>query len=100
MIEDERNGIVCRLIMLSSYTIGKEKIFMEIARRCKVPICVTQAKMDVMKLLPWPADLPLEKLFTTDPHSTRVHVVAWNWLGETWPYFRPNYCNMEIQAEL
>lgn len=57
---------------------------MEIARRCKVKICVTQAKFDVMKLLPWPEDLPLEQLFTTDPHSSPVHVVQWNWLGETW----------------
>lgn len=84
--------------MISSYTIGKEKIFMEVARRCGVKLCVTAAKLAVLELLPWPEDLPLEQIFTTDPTSTRVHCVTWNWLGETWPYFRPNYANMELFA--
>jgi DNA ligase 1 len=86
--------------MLSAYTIGKEKVFLEVARRCGVQLCVTQAKWEVMQLLPWPEDLPAEKIFTTDPHSSRVHVVGMNWLGETWPFFRPNYSNMEIHAQL
>lgn len=76
--------VLCRLIMLTSYTIGKEKLFVEIARRCRVSICVSSAKLEVMRLLPWPEDVPLDKLFTTDPRSTPVHVMAWNWLGDTW----------------
>lgn len=72
---------------------------MEVARQCGVKLCVTAAKFEVMKLLPWPEDLPLDRVFTTGPKSTRVHCVAWNWLGETWPYFRPNYANMELYAQ-
>ena len=86
--------------MISSYTIGKEKIFMEVARQCAVRLCVTAAKYEVMQLLPWPDKLPLDHIFTTDPKSTRVHCVSWNWLGETWPYFRPNYANMELFAQM
>ena len=35
------------------------------------------------------------QLFTSDPASTPLHVVDWGFLGETWPYFRPNFVNME-----
>ena len=27
--------------------------------------------------------------------ATNVHIVGWSFLGETWPYFRPNFGNME-----
>ncbi|KAK4346769.1 hypothetical protein RND71_033108 [Anisodus tanguticus] len=30
-------------------------------------------------------------VFTTVESETDVHVVGWNVLGETWPYFRPNF---------
>lgn len=34
----------------------------------------------------------------TDPESSNVHVVKWGILGETWPYFRPNFVNMEAEG--
>lgn len=33
--------------------------------------------------------------FTTDPTATPIRVVRWGHLGDTWPYFRPNFTNME-----
>ncbi|KAF3794987.1 DNA cross-link repair 1A protein [Nymphaea thermarum] len=33
--------------------------------------------------------------FTVDASESDVHVVRWNELGETWPYFRPNFVNMK-----
>lgn len=37
----------------------------------------------------------LDEVFTTDMESTPVHVVKWGFLGESWPFFRPNFVNME-----
>jgi hypothetical protein len=33
----------------------------------------------------------LERMYTTDPLSTRFHVVQWGVLGDTWPYFKPDF---------
>jgi len=39
-------------------------------------------------------------VFTEDAAVTDVHVIGWNILGETWPYFRPNFVKMkEIMLE-
>ena len=37
----------------------------------------------------------LGEVFTTDLASTPVHVAKWGFLGESWPFFRPNFVNME-----
>lgn len=42
-----------------------------------------------------PAGVDLEEVFTTDMASTPVHVAKWGFLGESWPFFRPNFVNME-----
>ena len=39
--------------------------------------------------------MDLDKIFTTDLASTPVHVAKWGFLGESWPFFRPNFVNME-----
>ena len=85
----------CRVIMISAYNIGKEKVFVEVARRCKRPICVTTAKLELLKLQDWPFDVPFNEVFVSDPEATNIHAVGWNWIGETWPFFRPNYQNIE-----
>jgi DNA ligase-1 len=37
----------------------------------------------------------LDATFTTDPTASPIRVVRWGHLGDTWPYFRPNFTNME-----
>ena len=41
------------------------------------------------------AGVAVEDVFTTDPKETCIHVTQWGFLGDTWPYFRPNFVNME-----
>lgn len=41
------------------------------------------------------SDAELASCFTTDPAESPIHVLRWGVLGDTWPYFRPNYTNME-----
>lgn len=37
----------------------------------------------------------VEEVFSTERGSSRVEVVSWGFLGEVWPFFRPNFVNME-----
>ncbi|KAL9231305.1 hypothetical protein vseg_006547 [Gypsophila vaccaria] len=84
------------LFLVATYVVGKERILVEISRRCGRKICVDSRKMKVLKALGY-VD---EGVFTEDEGATDVHVVGWNVLGETWPYFRPNFVKMkEIMAE-
>ena len=79
------------LFLISTYVIGKEKVLTAVARKCNCLIYVNERKLSILKCL----KLEDIGIFTTDPTATNVHVVGWSFLGETWPYFRPNFGNME-----
>lgn len=79
------------LFLVATYVIGKEKILVEISRRCKRKIHVNARKMVVLSVL----GLGECGVFTEDESVSDVHVVGWNVLGETWPYFRPNFVSMK-----
>lgn len=75
-----------RLYLISTYVIGKERIFKEIASKCNVPVYASERKSSVLASL---EDILPKGLITNDPESTPVHLVPWNgFLGETWPFFR------------
>lgn len=78
------------LFLVATYVIGKEKILMEVSQRCRRKIHVDARKMSVLEVLGHGED----GVFTTVESVTDVHVVGWNVLGETWPYFRPNFERM------
>ena len=83
------------LFLVATYVIGKERILLEISRRCNCKIHVDGRKMSVLRVLGYG-----DEVFTEDESKSDVHVVGWNVLGETWPYFRPNFVNMkEIMIE-
>ncbi|XP_012491347.1 DNA ligase 6 isoform X1 [Gossypium raimondii] len=84
------------LFLVATYVVGKEKILVEVARRCKRKIFVDGRKMEILNVLGYGGD----KVFTVDESESNVHVVGWNVLGETRPYFRPNFVRMkEIMEE-
>ena len=33
----------------------------------------------------------IEEVFTTDERATPIHVTSWGVLGDSWPFFRPNF---------
>ncbi|KAJ8567441.1 hypothetical protein K7X08_019649 [Anisodus acutangulus] len=91
VIENEgslKNNI---LFLIATYVTGKEKILVEVSRRCRRKIHVDGRKMEVLKVLGHGEN----GVFTTVESETDVHVVGWNVLGETWPYFRPNFEKMD-----
>ncbi|XP_038720106.1 DNA ligase 6 isoform X2 [Tripterygium wilfordii] len=84
------------LFLIATYVIGKEKILLEVARKCKRKVHVDHRKMKVLGVLGYGES----GVFTEDEGESDVHVVGWNVLGETWPYFRPNFVKMkEIMFE-
>ncbi|KAK4416448.1 DNA ligase 6 [Sesamum alatum] len=94
----ENEGVVAKnvLFLVATYVIGKERILVEISRRCKRKIHVSDRKMAVLSAL----GLGDSGFFTENELESDVHVVGWNVLGETWPYFRPNFVKMkEIMSE-
>ena len=79
------------LFLVATYVIGKERILLEISRRCNRKIYVDGRKMDILRILGFGED----GVFTEEESESDVHVVGWNVLGETWPYFRPNFVMMK-----
>jgi DNA ligase-1 len=80
------------LILLSAYTIGKERLMLGIAREAGVSVGVSDDKMAALACLDLGDDL---SLFTTDVASSPVRVLAWDSLGETFPFFKPNWTAIE-----
>ena len=62
-----------KLFLFGSYTIGKEKVFLSVARALRRPVYVGKAKRAVLDAL----DLPREdlKLISTRDDKTNLHVV-------------------------
>ncbi|KAG4401932.1 hypothetical protein GLYMA_02G090266v4 [Glycine max] len=84
------------LFLVATYVIGKEKILPKLARRFKRKIHVDARKMEVLRVLGYGENGE----FIKDEKESNIHVVGWNVLGETWPYFRPNFVRMkEVMAE-
>ena len=85
------------LCLIATYVVGKERILLEVARRCRCMIHVDSRKMEILTVLGFGGE---KEVFTEDASATDVHVIGWNILGETWPYFRPNFVKMkEIMVE-
>lgn len=87
---ENNGGLKSVLFLVATYVIGKEKILLEISRRCNRKIHVDDRKLGILHTLGFGED----DVFTTNESESDVHVIGWNVLGETWPYFRPNFSKM------
>lgn len=88
---ENEGGLKSVLFLVATYVIGKEKILLEISRRCNRKIHVDDRKLGILHTLGFGEDA----VFTNKECETDVHVIGWNVLGETWPYFRPNFAKMQ-----
>lgn len=84
------------LFLIATYVVGKEKILLEISRQCDCLLHVDSRKMGILSVLGFGDS----GVFTEDISASNIHVIGWNLLGETWPYFRPNFVKMkELMSE-
>ncbi|KAL3644358.1 hypothetical protein CASFOL_012290 [Castilleja foliolosa] len=93
----EKVDVKSVLFLVATYVVGKERILMEISRRCNRKIHVSGEKISILRAL----GLGECGVFTEDELESDIHVVRWNVLGETWPYFKPNFAKMnEIMSRM
>ncbi|GAB9466150.1 hypothetical protein Gpo141_00003532 [Globisporangium polare] len=61
------------LYLFGSYSIGKERLFMEVAAKHGRKVCVSKAKLKFIRTFGWPESQM--KLITTETSATNLHVV-------------------------
>ena len=81
------------LVLLSAYTIGKEKVLLGVSRATGHPIYVSPEKMQVLQCL----ELKPEELqrFTGDMSATPIHVTKMGVVGDVWPFFQPKFASIK-----
>lgn len=94
IVENELKTSNSTLILLSCYSIGKEKVLRECSRRTCQEIFVADKKYQMLKCCG--EDM---NIYTLNSTKTDIHVVPMGLAGEIWPYFRPNYGSCRDYAE-
>lgn len=104
------------LVLLSCYSIGKEKVLWEASRRTNQLVYVTERKYRMLQCLQErrrrrreqepdndedassSASRIIERC-TRDPSRSDLHVIPMGLAGELWPFFRPNFskCAQYVQ---
>ena len=80
------------LILLSCYSIGKEKVLWEASKRCNQLIYVSEQKRKMLQCIQGEdTSSQILSRCTLDPSQSDIHVIPMGLAGEIWPYFRPNY---------
>jgi hypothetical protein len=91
------------LILLSCYSIGKERVLWEASTRTNQLIHVSAKKKKMLECLLQDessrlgdgggGDLSSQIIqrCTLDPSESDIHVIPMGLAGEMWPFFRPNY---------
>ena len=76
-----KNALECdpnTLILVGSYLIGKERMFLGIAEALDCKICVNKSKLSLLDCYDWPQ---FKERLTTDSRTSRLHVVKMNTLS-------------------
>jgi DNA cross-link repair 1A protein len=60
------------LVLVGTYTIGKERILEALAKECNIKIHANEEKYDILSKL----ELPYFDIFTSDPNESNVHLVG------------------------
>ena len=81
------------LVLLSCYSIGKEKVLWEAATRTNQLVYVTEKKMRMLQCVQEHEEVSSQiiRRCTQDSAQTPIHVIPMGLAGELWPFFRPNF---------
>lgn len=99
-INHEENDISTTLVLLSCYSIGKEKVLLEAAMRSRQKIFVTERKHRMLQCV----GSGLNELsliinhITTEASESDLHVVPMGLAGNTHPFFQPNFEKIYLYA--
>jgi len=81
------------LVMISAYTIGKERIVFGVAEAIgSQAIYASERKRKVMQCLQLP---PERAAMLSADLGSQVHMCRMGAAGDVWPYFQPNFVNIQ-----
>ena len=99
----EESSTSSTLVLLSCYSIGKEKVLWECAKRTNKTIFVNERKHTMLTCIQKhkavEESCSIIDRCTQKESETDIHVVPMGKCGEIWPYFRPNYNESAKYAE-
>jgi hypothetical protein len=80
------------LVLISTYSVGKERLIISIARTFGLMIYAPPQRVKTLRLLGIEeADL---NYFTSDRSKASIHIVSMRFLATTFPYIQPNFENL------
>lgn len=82
------------LVLLSCYSIGKEKVLWEASKRANQLVYVSERKHKMLECIQGYEEDDSSQILTRctlDPTKSDIHVIPMGMAGEMWPFFRPNY---------
>lgn len=90
------------LVLLSCYSIGKEKVLYEASKRSGQSIYVSEKKWKMLNCIQedeknsefveeHQQHKTILERCTRDPSASDLHVIPMGLAGEMWPYFQPNF---------
>ena len=90
------------LILLSCYSIGKEKVLWETSTRTNQLVYVNEKKHRMLECVKGHESEEVSSQIinrcTLDPNKTCIHVIPMGLAGELWPFFRPNFLKCATYA--
>jgi len=95
VVEIFQQSTTSTLVLLSCYSIGKEKVLWECAKRTNKSIFVNERKHMMLTCIQDHKCVEESSTIidrcTQKEGETDIHVIPMGKCGEMWPYFRPNY---------
>lgn len=94
LLGSQRSDARQTLVLLSCYSIGKEKVLWEVSNRCNQQIFVTNRKMIMLQCISGHHEDVSSQIIsrcTEESTASDIHVIPMGLAGEMWPFFRPNF---------
>lgn len=82
------------LVLLSCYSIGKEKCLWEASNRCNQPVYVSERKYDMLQCIEGYDDhvsSQIGRRCTRNPTESDLHVIQMGLAGQMHPFFQPDF---------
>jgi hypothetical protein len=93
LLGEERSETLSTLVLLSCYSIGKEKVLWEASSRSNQLVYVNERKLRMLQCIQGHEEISSQVIqrCTRDPDLSDVHVVPMGIAGEMFPFFLPNF---------
>jgi len=84
-------------VFVGSYNLGKERIFLRLIEDLDANVFTLPRRLQIVQQLRLPEKVM--KHFVKDRHNALVHVMNMKFIGTMWPYFQPNYPQVQKYME-